>query len=105
MTANKIGESIEYEGVTYTVGAAVTVCKDSDYDGLVGKIIEITTESDMDTDNTGIDIYCDFKKPTNPNVIKKLEKRFSYIYNTPQTLKDICLEGIVMAPDEISVNP
>lgn len=104
MIKDKIGESVEFEGVTYTVGAAVTVCKGSDYDGLTGKIIEITTDEDMDTDNDAIDIYCDFEEPTDPEVIKKLEKRFSYIYDKPQTLQDICLDGIVMAPDEISVN-
>ena len=103
MVADKIGESIEYQGVTYTVGAAVSVNKHSDYDGLIGKIIEITTEDDMDTDNVDIDIYCDFEEPTDPEVIKKLEKRFSYIFDKPQTLEDICLDGIVMAPDEISL--
>ena len=38
MVANKIGESVEFEGVTYTVGAAVSVNKTSDYAGLVGKL-------------------------------------------------------------------
>ena len=65
--------------------------------------LEITTEDDMDTDNVDIDIYCDFEEPTDPEVIKKLEKRFSYIFDKPQTLEDICLDGIVMAPDEISL--
>ena len=101
MVANKVGESIEFDGVTYTVGATVTVCKGSDYDGLVGKIIEIATDDDMDIDNEAIDIYCDFEEPTDPEVIKKLGKRFSCIYGEPRTLQDICLDGIVMAPDEI----
>ena len=105
MVANKAGESIEFDGVTYTVGATVTVCKGSDYDGLVGKIIEIATDDDMDTDNEAIDIYCDFEEPTDPVIIEKLEKRFSYIYDAPRTMADICLDGIVMAPDEIFVNP
>lgn len=105
MVASKIGESIDYCGVTYTVGAAVTAAKGSDYDGLVGKIVEIATDEDMDTDNDAIDIYCDFEEPTDPEVIEKLEKRFSYIYDEPRTLEDICLDGIVMAPVEISVNP
>lgn len=104
MVKDKIGESVEYEGVIYTVGATVTVGKGSDYDGLVGKIIEIATDEDMDTDNDAIDIYCDFEEPTDPEVIAKLEKRFSYIYDKPQTIQDICLDGIVMAPDEIYVH-
>lgn len=103
MVANKIGESVEFEGVTYTVGAAVSVNKCSDYAGLVGKITEIATDGDMDTDNDCIDIYCDFEEPTDLAVIERLEKRFSYIYDEPRTLQDICLDGIVMAPDEISL--
>lgn len=103
MVANKSGESVEFEGVTYTVGAAVSVNKTSDYAGLVGKIIEIATDDDMDTDNDYIDIYCDFDEPTDPEVISKLEKRFGHIYGNPKTIQDICLDGIVMAPDEISL--
>ena len=103
MVANKIGESVEFEGVTYTVGAAVSVNKTSDYAGLVGKITEIATDDDMDTDNDYIDIYCNFDEPTDPEVIAKLEKRFSLIYDNPQIMEDICLDGIVMAPDEISL--
>ena len=105
MVKNKIGECVDYFGLTYTVGAAVTVAKGSDYDGLIGKIIEITTDEDMDTDNDPIDIYCDFEEPTDTQVIKKLEARFSYIHGKPQTMQDICLDGIVMAPDEIHINP
>ena len=101
MVANKTGESIEFEDITYTVGAAVSVDKRSDYAGLVGKITEIATGGDMDTDNDCIDIYCDFEEPTDPEVIEKLEKRFSYIYGEPRALQDICLDGIVMAADEI----
>lgn len=103
MVAKKIGESIEFEGVTYTVAADISVNKHSDYAGLIGKITEIATGGDMDTDNDCIDIYCDFEEPTDPEVIKKLEKRFSCIYGEPRTIAEICLDGIVMAPDEISL--
>lgn len=101
MVVNKIGESVEFADITYNVGATVTVNKYSDYAGLKGKITEIATGGDMDTDNDYIDIYCDFEEPTDSEVIKKLEKRFSYIYGEPRTLQDICLDGIVMAPNEI----
>lgn len=104
MYKSKIGESVEYYGVIYTVGANITGAKGSDYDGLVGKITEIATEEDMETDNCAIDIYCDFEEPTDPEVIKRLEKRLSRIYGEPLKLKDIYLDGIVMAPDEIEVN-
>ena len=43
MIKDKVGESVEYCGVIYTVGAAVTAAKGSDYDGVVGVIKEITT--------------------------------------------------------------
>lgn len=103
MLKDKIGETLEYDGVVYTVGAEVGVYKHSDYADLVGRIMEIRSEEDMDTDNEYIDIYCDFNMPTDTEVIEKLEERATLIYGEPKTLKDICLDGIVMAPDEIFI--
>ena len=100
MEKNRIGETVDYDGVTYTVGATVCAGKGSDHDGLVGRIVAITTDGDMDTGNEAIDIYCDFEMPTDPEVIEKLEKRMSGLYGGPMTMADIYLDGIVMAPDE-----
>lgn len=103
MEKNRIGEKVNYDGVTYTVGATVCAEKRSDYDGLVGRIVAIATDDDMVTANEAMDIYCDFEIPTDPEVIQKLEKRMSGLYGKPMTLADIYLDGIVMAPDELCI--
>lgn len=105
MEKNRIGEKVNYDGVTYTVGATVCAEKRSDYDGLVGRVVAIETDGDGDmvTANEAMDIYCDFERPTDPGVIQKLEKRMSGLYGKPMTLADIYLDGIVMAPDELCI--
>ena len=95
MFLNKIGEGMEVDGITYTVGQRITANKNSDYDGATGIIIEISDEED------GVDIYCDLERPTDPEVIARIEKRFSYIYDEPRTLDEITFDEIVLQPDEI----
>ena len=95
MTINKSGEFIEYNGVRYTVGEKITANKNSDFDGVTGIIIEISVEED------GVDIYCDLERPTNPEVIARIEKRFSYIFDEPRTIDEIPFDEIVLQPDEI----
>ena len=95
MFLNKIGEGMEVDGITYTVGQRITANKNSDYDGATGIIIEISDEED------GVDIYCDLERPTDPEVIARIEKRFSYIFDGPRTLDEIPFDGIVLQPDEI----
>lgn len=95
MFLNKIGEGMEVDGITYTVGQRITANKNSDYDGATGIIIEISDEED------GVDIYCDLERPTDTEVIARIEKRFSYIYDEPRTLDEIPFDEIVLQPDEI----
>ncbi len=95
MFLNKIGEGMEVAGITYTVGQRITANKNSDYDGATGIIIEISDEED------GVDIYCDLERPTDPEVIARIEKRFSYIYDEPRTIDEIPFDEIVLQPDEI----
>lgn len=95
MFLNKIGEGMEVDGITYTVGQRITANKNSDYDGATGIIIEISDEED------GVDIYCDLERPTDPEVIARIEKRFSYIFDEPKTIDEIPFDEIVLQPDEI----
>lgn len=95
MFLNKIGEGMEVAGITYTVGQRITANKNSDYDGATGIIIEISDEED------GVDIYCDLERPTDPEVIARIEKRFSYIFDEPKTIDEIPFDEIVLQPDEI----
>ncbi len=103
MMLNETGQSIEIDGVLYSVGAKIVANNKSEYHRLEGKIFEIATDDDKDTKNEGADIYCCFKKPTDAEIIKRLEKDFSAIFCSPRTIDDIILDNVIMAPEEIDV--
>lgn len=95
MVKDRIGEVFEYEGVIYTVGEWIVGTENSDYHGLPGVITELSDEEGE------LDIYCTFAEPEDPEIIARIEKRFSYIFDRQQTLNDIPLEDISMNRDEI----
>lgn len=97
MTIDKMGESMEHDGIRYAIGQKIQANKNSDYDGAVGIIVEISNEDD------GFDIYCDLERPTDPETVSKIEKRFSYIFDEPRTLDEIPFDEIVLQPDEIDI--
>ncbi len=103
MIVNEKGSTYEYDGVVYTIGDRVRVAEHSDYAGLEGHIKEICTDGDMDTGNFDIDIYCDFERPSDAEIIRKLEKTFSSIFGSPHSIDDINIDEVVMAPDEIEI--
>lgn len=72
-----------------------------DYAGLKGSITEIRTGADKETENETDDIYCCFDFPDTEVEIHLLEKHFSDLYGEKKTRDDICLDLIIMAPDEI----
>ena len=80
MILNKAGQTFEYEGKSYMVGAEIIGTDESEYEGLIGTIIEIRDGTDKETENETPDIYCRFYKPVTPYEIHKLEKRFSDLY-------------------------
>lgn len=59
MKYNKSGEMFFYEDKMFIVGEEV-YATESEYEGLLGKITEIRTAEDKDTENEGPDIYCSF---------------------------------------------
>ena len=61
MIINQEGMRYTYNGMTYTVGAAVMATEASEYRGLYGTITEIRDGSDRETENDTPDIYC-FKR-------------------------------------------
>ena len=103
MILNEIGQSMEIDGVVYAVGAKIVANNKSEYRRLEGKIFEIATDDDKDTENDGPDLYCCFEKPTDAEIIKRLEKDFSAIFCSPRTIDDIILDNVIMAPEEIDV--
>ena len=92
-----------YNGMTYTVGAAVMAAEASEYRGLYGTITEIRDGSDRETENDTPDIYCCFEPPLFPKEIQELEQRFKELYQSPKKLDEITLDMVIMAPEMVRV--
>ena len=92
----KNGERITADGYTFAVGERI-MATDSDYAGLKGCITEIRTGADKETD----DVYCCFDFPESEEKVRLLEKHFSALYGVKKTRDDICLDWVIMAPEEI----
>ena len=101
MIYNKPGAVFEYDGVQYTVGCRVKGTAVSEYEGLYGRILEIRTEDDRETDNETPEIYCSFNPPVLQKEIRELEEVFSDLYGQHKTLDEIILDLVIMAPDMI----
>ena len=101
MIINQPGAGFEYEGITYIIGAPVIGTPAGEYEGLYGSITEIRDGEDKDTENETPDIYCSFDEPALPCEVKKLEERFSELYDEPKAIDDIALDLVIMAPEMI----
>ena len=66
MIYKKPGEKFSHENITYTVGSRVLANEASEYSGLFGRILEIRTDDDRETENDTPDIYCKFDTPCLP---------------------------------------
>ena len=103
MIINQEGMRYTYNGMTYTVGAAVMATEASEYRGLYGTITEIRDGSDRETENDTPDIYCCFEPPLFPKEIQELERRFTELYQSPKKLDEITLDMVIMAPEMVRV--
>lgn len=101
MILNNKGDVYKYAGIRYVVGEKVIAIKESEYEGVVGRITEIRDGNDMETDNDGPDIYCCFEEPIISANKEKLKKRFSELWKKPMQIEDINLEQVIMVPDMI----
>ena len=101
MILNENGKSFEYDGMTYSIGDTIIGTDASEYEGLIGTILEIRDGDDKDTENETPDIYCSFEAPIFPDDVKKLEETFSDLYDEPKTIDDIVLDFVIMAPEMI----
>lgn len=95
MLINRIGEGYLYNGKTFNVGQKV-VSVSGDYRGLSGKILEIRTGEDKETENEDIDIYCQFNPPVHPSDIEDFKNRFPY-------LDDIGFDFVIMSPYDLKL--
>ena len=103
MIINQEGMRYTYNGMTYTVGAAVMATEASEYRGLYGTITEIRDSVDRETENDTPDIYCCFEPPLFPKEIQELEQRFSELYRMPKKLDEIALDMVIMVPETVRV--
>lgn len=101
MILNKYGDILQYDGTDYVIGDIVVATDASEYEGLVGRLIEIRDGTDKDTENETPDIYCSFEVPLLAEDIKALEETFSDLYEEPKTIDDISLDMVIMAPEMI----
>ena len=77
MIYNKKGEIFVHRLINVCIGDYVLANEKSDYSGLVGVVREIRTDEDKETENESADIYVDFLKPKNPEVLFEIEERFN----------------------------
>lgn len=101
MILNKAGQTFEFDGKKYVIGAEIIGNEESEYAGLFGMITEIRDGEDKDTENETPDIYCTFEEPITPYEIRELESIFSDLYDEPKKLQDIILDEVIMAPSMI----
>lgn len=102
MILHNEGEKFLYMGTEYVVGGKVIATKETEYEGLVGKIIEIRDGEDKETDNDTPDIYCCFTEPIMSVNKERLKKRFSDLWQQPMEIEDINLDQAIVAPDMIA---
>lgn len=103
MIYRQCGQSVVICEKKFTVGGTVFANYQSDYSGLTGRVTEILTGPDKETENDGAEIYCCFDIPDNPVAVAVLEGRFSKLYRTQKHLEDLALDCVVM--DEESLEP
>ena len=98
---NNTTTELQWGDVIFKPGQRVRTTDASDYAGLDGVILEIHTGEDKETDNLTPDIHCCFDFPESEADIRKLEERFSSLYNMPKKLDDLALDEVIMSPDEL----
>lgn len=102
MLLNQAGQELVWEGNRYIVGQSVKTVEESDYPSMFGRILEIRTDEDRETENETPDIYCELYPPVLPNEIRALEEHFSALYGCPKRLEDISLDCVIMPPEELT---
>ena len=91
MKYNKNGEMFFYEDKMLIVGEEI-YATECEYAGLLGRITEIRTGEDKDTENEGPDIYCSFYPPI-------LKQDAALLSKMRLGSEDIPLDLVIMAPE------
>lgn len=99
MVYNKKGEIFVHRLINICVGDYVLANEKSDYSGLVGVVREIRTDEDKETDNETVDIYVDFQRPLQKQMITEIEERFYKLSGEMKSFEEIALDQVIMAPE------
>ena len=91
MKYNKNGEMFFYEDKMFIVGEEI-YATECEYAGLLGRITEIRTGEDKDTENEGPDIYCSFYPPI-------LKQDAALLSKMRLGCEDLSLDLVIMAPE------
>lgn len=102
MIYNRDGDKIVLNGIPWMVGMPIQANEASEYEGLFGRIIEIRTDDDRETENDTPDIYCQFDTPLLPCNVKRLDERFSILYGCPKKLDELSLDRVIMATEMLT---
>ena len=87
MIINQPGAEFFFEDVCYKIGDRIVGTDASEYQGLLGSIIEIRDGEDKETENETPDIYCSFDAPVLPYDIAELESVFRNFINVKRRLR------------------
>ncbi len=101
MILNNQNEEYFYKGQKYYIGQRIIATSGSEYEGLLGTIVEIRDGEDKVSHGEAPSICCSFEKPQLPYDIEHLEAAMSELYGEPKKLDELYLEGINMAPHMI----
>ena len=99
MIYSKQGEIFVHRLINVCVGDYVLANEKSDYSGLVGVVREIRTDEDKETDNETVDIYVDFQRPLQKQMITEIEERFCKLSGEMKPFDEIALDQVIMAPE------
>ncbi len=91
MIYKKNGEMFFYEDKMFIIGEEV-FASESDYAGLLGRITEIRTGEDRETENEGPNIYCSFQAPI-------LNQDAEFVSKMRFGNEDLSLDLLIMAPE------
>ena len=95
------GDFITTQAGKIAIGDRI-IATDSDYAGLKGRITEIRTGADKETENETDDVYCCFACPNSKEEIRLLEEHFSALYGAKKRLAELGLDCVIMASNQIA---
>ncbi len=109
MILNNQNEEYFYKGQKYYIGQRIIATSGSEYEGLLGTIVEIRDGEDKMSKGEAPSICCSFEKPQLSYDIEHFEAAMSELYGEPKKIDEFDLEEINMAPHMIdsieTVNP